>query len=85
MGVLQALEAVKLISRGMLRADGYEEGKVGEASMLLFSANSNPPFRNVRLRARRGGELRRISWPSVRRAEAEIRGLERRVQISEMR
>jgi adenylyltransferase/sulfurtransferase len=53
MGVLQALEAVKLISQGKLSAAGYGEGKGGEASMLLFSANSSPPFRNVRLRARR--------------------------------
>ena len=53
MGVLQALEAVKLIAQGKLTPDGYEEGKGREASMLLFSANSFPPFRNVRLRARR--------------------------------
>jgi len=51
MGVLQALEAVKLIAAGRLRA--REGEKAGEASMLLFSTNSNPPFRSVRLRARR--------------------------------
>ncbi|PMD39531.1 molybdenum cofactor synthesis protein-like protein [Hyaloscypha variabilis F] len=51
MGVLQALEAVKLITAGKLRA--AEGEKAAEASMLLFSANSNPPFRSVRLRARR--------------------------------
>jgi len=33
----------------------------------------------------KGGELRMMSWPSVRRAEAEMRGLERRTQMSEMR
>jgi adenylyltransferase and sulfurtransferase len=51
MGVLQALEAIKLIAAGKLTA--REGEKAGEASMLLFSANSNPPFRSVRLRARR--------------------------------
>jgi adenylyltransferase/sulfurtransferase len=51
MGVLQALEAIKLIAAGKLTAKEGE--KAGEASMLLFSANSNPPFRSVRLRARR--------------------------------
>jgi adenylyltransferase and sulfurtransferase len=51
MGVLQALEAIKLIAGGKL-ATGERE-KAGDASMLLFSANSNPPFRSVRLRARR--------------------------------
>jgi len=49
--VLQALEAIKLIAAGKLIA--REGEKAGEASMLLFSANSNPPFRSVRLRARR--------------------------------
>jgi adenylyltransferase/sulfurtransferase len=51
MGVLQALEAIKLVAAGKLIA--REGEKAGEASMLLFSANSNPPFRSVRLRARR--------------------------------
>jgi len=60
MGVLQALEAVKLIASGKLVApqtDGLgEEGKGKiDASMLLFSANSNPPSRSVRLRSRRPG------------------------------
>lgn len=52
MGVLQALEAVKLIAAGKLTPSQNEEGKK-DASMLLFSANSNPPFRTVRLRSRR--------------------------------
>lgn len=51
MGVLQALEAIKLIAAG--KSTAREGEKAGEASMLLFSANSNPPFRSVRLRARR--------------------------------
>lgn len=32
-----------------------------------------------------GGVLRTMSWPSVRRADAETRGLPRRTQMSEMR
>lgn len=32
-----------------------------------------------------GGQLRTMSWPSVRRAEAETRGLRSRTQASEMR
>ncbi|TAQ87298.1 hypothetical protein B7494_g4395 [Chlorociboria aeruginascens] len=54
MGVLQALEAVKLIAEGRLNYQGEEkEGTTNPVSMLLFSTNSSPPFRNVRLRARR--------------------------------
>lgn len=66
MGVLQALEAVKLIVAGKLHAseeevqvkNGETESKPAEsnaASMLLFSANSNSSFRSVRLRSRRPG------------------------------
>lgn len=58
MGVLQALEALKLISSGKLGATAVVEGEAAaknEASMLLFSSNSNPPFRTVRLRGRRAG------------------------------
>lgn len=32
-----------------------------------------------------GGQLRTMSWPSVRRAEAETRGLRSKTQASEMR
>lgn len=58
MGVLQALEALKLISSGKLSTIAAVQGEVvtkNEASMLLFSSNSNPPFRTVRLRGRRAG------------------------------
>jgi adenylyltransferase/sulfurtransferase len=51
MGVLQALEAIKLIASGNLSFTGAEVKK--DASMLLFSANSNSPFRSVKLRSRR--------------------------------
>lgn len=56
MGVLQAVEALKLISQGRLGIP--EEGgvKKGEGnSMLLFSAHSNPQFRSLKMRSRRPG------------------------------
>ena len=59
MGVLQALEAIKLIVAGKLKAPGQPESEPVQpnsapaATMLLFSANSSPPFRSVRLRSRR--------------------------------
>ncbi|KAF2453394.1 molybdenum cofactor [Lineolata rhizophorae] len=48
MGVLQALEAIKLIAGGR-RDRRYEP------SLLLFSATADAPFRSVRLAARRPG------------------------------
>jgi adenylyltransferase/sulfurtransferase len=51
MGVLQALEAIKLIVNGKLTAD-VEKGKGIGNSMLLFSANGNPQFRGLRMRSR---------------------------------
>ncbi|CZT49850.1 related to molybdenum cofactor biosynthetic protein [Rhynchosporium secalis] len=75
MGVLQALEALKLIVGGKLKSqptvtptlnsgpesspdtkenDGTKATSTPvQTTMLLFSSNSSPPFRNVRLRARR--------------------------------
>jgi adenylyltransferase/sulfurtransferase len=56
MGILQAVEALKMIALGKLEADGdFREGhgKGEPTSMLLFSANSAQPFRSVRLRSRR--------------------------------
>lgn len=52
MGVLQAVEAIKIISGGKLEVDS-KETKSEPTSMLLFSANSPQPFRSVRLRRRR--------------------------------
>ncbi|KAI3332946.1 ThiF family protein [Ustulina deusta] len=53
MGVLQALEAIKLIAAGV----GGENDRVPEEplapSLLLFSANSATPFRSIRMRSRR--------------------------------
>jgi adenylyltransferase/sulfurtransferase len=58
MGVLQAVEAIKLIVAEKL-TPGLEpigvDGENSPTSMLLFSANSSQPFRSVRLRSRRSG------------------------------
>lgn len=57
MGVLQALEAIKLIVAGVSIADttfsDFEERSISPPSLLLFSSNSPNPFRVVRLRSRR--------------------------------
>jgi adenylyltransferase/sulfurtransferase len=58
MGVLQALEAIKLLIEGLKVSDisdaELHESKVlPSPSLLLFSANSPSPFRTVRLRPRR--------------------------------
>lgn len=47
MGVLQALEAIKLITRG--------EERKGPPMMLLFSAMGDTPFRSVKMRSKRKG------------------------------
>ncbi|KAF7549610.1 hypothetical protein G7Z17_g6285 [Cylindrodendrum hubeiense] len=48
MGVMQALEAIKLIARGDL-----EGGEVKPTTMLLFSGMADTPFRTVRMRGKR--------------------------------
>jgi len=58
MGVLQAIEAIKLITSGKLSTSSVavESGvKPDLTTMLLFSANSAQPFRSVKLRSRRTG------------------------------
>ena len=53
-GVLMALEAIKLIVGGApLKDDNQPRAQDAPASMLLFSAYSNPAFRHVRLRGKR--------------------------------
>ncbi|KAI1095017.1 adenylyltransferase [Rostrohypoxylon terebratum] len=53
MGVLQALEAIKLISAGLGKeADSITRG-LAAPSLLLFSATSATPFRSIRMRSRR--------------------------------
>ncbi|KAH8163532.1 hypothetical protein CIB48_g4704 [Xylaria polymorpha] len=53
MGVLQALEAIKLIAAGI----GHETASIPKQplapSLLLFSANSPTPFRSIKMRSRR--------------------------------
>ncbi|KAH7134214.1 hypothetical protein EDB81DRAFT_93629 [Dactylonectria macrodidyma] len=50
MGVIQALEAIKLIARGDL-----EGGELRQTTLLLFSAMADTPFRSVRMRSKRKG------------------------------
>ncbi|KAK7429976.1 hypothetical protein QQZ08_003598 [Neonectria magnoliae] len=51
MGVMQALEAVKLIARGDLEGGGEARTQM----MLLFSGMAETPFRSVRMRGKRNG------------------------------
>lgn len=56
MGVLQALEAIKLISRGGLEpmdTAAAEQATPKQPSMLLFSGMADTPFRTVRIRGKR--------------------------------
>ncbi|KAM0207248.1 hypothetical protein ACHAQI_007735 [Fusarium lateritium] len=49
MGVLQALEAIKLITRGDLETHGEAKTPM----LLLFTGTADTPFRSVRMRGRR--------------------------------
>jgi adenylyltransferase/sulfurtransferase len=54
MGVLQALEAIKLIAAKPPSEDfGSPVPEPAKPTLLIFSAYSSPPFRSVRLRSRR--------------------------------
>ncbi|KAL9116732.1 MAG: hypothetical protein Q9187_006738 [Circinaria calcarea] len=55
MGVLMALEAIKIIASTNKTVEGNIAGGLSgdTPSMLLFSAYNNPPFRSVRLRGKR--------------------------------
>lgn len=53
MGVLQALEAIKLIAAGIRKDDGSVPKEPVSPSLLLFSATSSTPFRSIRMRSRR--------------------------------
>ena len=58
MGVLQAVEAIKLITSGKLSNSSVTaapEVKYDPPTMLLFSSNSTQPFRNIKIRSRRTG------------------------------
>ncbi|KAI8632525.1 adenylyltransferase [Xylariaceae sp. FL1651] len=53
MGVLQALEAIKLVAAGIGNKIDSAVAEPSAPSLLLFSANSSTPFRSVRMRSRR--------------------------------
>ncbi|KAL5606484.1 hypothetical protein BROUX41_002891 [Berkeleyomyces rouxiae] len=53
MGVLQALEALKIITSGGLGATADCAIDYGKPSMLLFTANSPNPFRSIKMTSRR--------------------------------
>ena len=53
MGVLQALEAIKVLASGNLEREGFEAAELGPPHMLLFSGHVAAPFRSVRMAGRR--------------------------------
>lgn len=53
MGVLQALEAIKILSKGKILNSVDSEQKGAEPTMLIFSGNAGLQFRTVRLKGRR--------------------------------
>lgn len=53
MGVLQALEAIKLIAAGIGKENDQVPKEPVTPSLLLFSATSSTPFRSIRMRSRR--------------------------------
>lgn len=53
MGVLQALEAIKLVAAGAVDKTMEKPATAAPPSLLLFAGTSNPPFRSVRMRGRR--------------------------------
>ncbi|KAI1213841.1 adenylyltransferase [Annulohypoxylon truncatum] len=53
MGVLQALEAIKLIAAGIGKEASSISKEPANPSLLLFSATSATPFRSIRMRSRR--------------------------------
>ena len=78
MGVLMALEAIKMIARTGKGpggdAFGGLSGKTDDMpSMLLFSAYNSPPFRSVRLRGRRARCIACSDAPTITR-EALVSG-----------
>ncbi|KAI1465645.1 adenylyltransferase [Daldinia caldariorum] len=53
MGVLQALEAIKLVVAGVGKDSNSTSKDPVTPSLLLFSATSTTPFRSIRMRSRR--------------------------------
>jgi adenylyltransferase/sulfurtransferase len=87
MGVLQALEAIKLISRGRLDPDASEPAT--QQTMLLFSGMADgSPFRSVRMRGKRNdcfacGEAAGLSLEYLRSSMDYVQfcGVARPVQL----
>ena len=88
MGVLMALEAVKLLA---LKSSECVAEEPREHSMLIFSATSSPPFRSFRLRGKRKGcvacsETATVSAETIRSGEidyATFCGMQSPIQILE--
>lgn len=53
MGVLQALEAIKVLTAKPIDDYSSPSNELPKPTLLMFSAYSAPPFRSVRLRSRR--------------------------------
>ncbi|OTA98498.1 hypothetical protein M426DRAFT_109555 [Hypoxylon sp. CI-4A] len=53
MGILQALEAIKLVAAGVGKETNSTPKDPVTPSLLLFSATSSTPFRSIRMRSRR--------------------------------
>lgn len=55
MGVLQAVEAIKMIAQGKLTPPETAAVEAPPTTMLLFSTLGTQPFRSLRMRSRRAG------------------------------
>ncbi|MBE3049200.1 ThiF family adenylyltransferase, partial [Candidatus Bathyarchaeota archaeon] len=55
MGVLQALEGIKVLASGELENEGLGRKELGPSHMLLFSGHVAAPFRSVKMAGRRKG------------------------------
>ena len=73
MGVLQALEAIKLLTAEPTDRETNDSstGEPMKPSMLIFSAFSNPQFRSVRLRSRRSNCTVCSATPSITQQSLE--------------
>lgn len=78
MGVLQALEAIKVLTRvregNIQKADGKAQEKQAGHSLLIFSAYASPQFRTIRLRPTRKPKCAGCSAQASVTAEALTSG-----------
>ena len=65
MGVLMALEAIKIIAAGREKMSARDPLIDDQPRMMLFSAYGMPPFRSVRLRGKRPGCAACSSMPTI--------------------